>query len=186
MKKLITLSSLILLLLSCTRKVTRPVQSAPDLNPSVTEVITGGPDTLAIEEPPTEAPPYLVAVLEKTTCYGKCPVFEVRLFSNGHLTYLGKKEVAMLGRYEAWTDLTLLEKVKAAAYQVHYFQLAEVYPTNQRQIEDIPLTITYLNFDDREKTIMNNYGSPKALRDFEDLLEGLLLKVNWKRIGRAK
>lgn len=182
MKKII-LFFCVLTIFGCSRKNTKVIQEPTTDKPEIV-IEKEKIDPIIEEEPeaPVEVPPYLVAVLEKTGCYGTCPVFEARLFSNGHLTYHGKEDVARLGLYEAWADLSLLEKVKEAAYQVGYFKLSDVYPVNQRSIDDIPITITYLNFDEKEKTIMNNYGSPKSLKNFESTLEKLLLNVDWKKV----
>lgn len=183
MKKLFLLF-VIPLLFGCSRKSTKTVQQ-PTIEKEVLTIESEQTTTDETNqtEAPVEAPPYLVAVLEKTDCYGICPSFEVRLFSNGRLTYKGKKDVAMLGIYEAWTDLDLLQRVKDQAYKLKYFELADVYPPQGKTIEELPLTITYLNFDEKEKTIINNYGSPKALRDFETFLEELLMQVDWKKVN---
>jgi len=182
---------LLLSFAGCTRKGTKVIQEEPKplsevmeetKNEVLEEVEVVEEETVKVEEEPVQAPPYLVAVIKKTACYGICPVFEARLFSNGHLTYHGEQDVTLLGRYEAWTELTLLESIKNKAYQTGYFNLSDVYPVNQKGIDDIPKTITYLNFDEREKTIINNYASPKLLRDFEDFLETTLLKVSWKKM----
>ncbi len=183
--KNIVLCFVLLSLVACTRKGTKVIQEEPTT--TISEVNETPPvveePTVEEEEILVEAPPYLVAVIKKTECYGICPVFEVRLFSNGHLTYNGEKDVPMLGRYEAWEEKSFLDGIKTRAYQMGYFGLLDVYPANQKGIEDIPKTITYLNFDEREKTIINNYASPKVLRDFEDFLETKLLQVNWKKMN---
>ncbi len=134
------------------------------------------------EEEAVEAPPYLVAVLKKTACYGQCPAFEARLFSDGHLTFFGQKDVKNLGRFEAWTDGQILEQIKKEAYRIQFFELSEVYPVNGHSLDDLPMTITYLNFDDREKTIINNFESPLSLRRFESFLETLFAEVQWQKM----
>ncbi len=185
--KNILLCFILLSLVACTRKGNKVIQEEPititELSSNPPVIATEEVEEAVEEEIPVPIPPYLVAVIKKTECYGICPVFEIRLFSNGHLTYYGEKDVSLLGRYEAWTDEVFLEAIKAKAYQVGYFNLLEVYPANQKEIEDIPKTITYLNFDEREKTIINNYASPKVLRDFENYLEETLFQVDWKKMN---
>lgn len=167
---------LVFSLFACTRKSTQPIQSEPPTEPLVT------PEEKPIEDFPSEAPPYLVAAITKSGCYGICPSFEARIFSNGHITYIGKKDVRLIGQYEAWVDLEILERIKEEARKTDFFKMSDVYPTNKKSIEDIPMTITYLNFDELEKTIINNYDSPKELRKFEAFLEVIFLEMEYRKI----
>ncbi len=181
----------IFLFLACSPKTTQKLPNPTDNAP-----IAGVPDTMATPPsvdtalveivPDEDAPPYLVAVIKKTGCYGACPSFEARLFSNGHLTYRGLAEVDRIGPYEGWADENFLSQIKAAAYRLQFFELEDAYPTNARPIEELPLTITYLNLDNREKTVVNNYNSPSTLRALEQLLEELFLAVEWRELARPR
>ena len=69
------------------------------------------------------------------------------------------------------------------AREIHFFELSDIYPTNAHTLDDLPRTIIYLNFDEKEKTVINNYDSPKALRQFEVFLEEEFAKVRWQAIA---
>ncbi|MEO1411026.1 MAG: DUF6438 domain-containing protein [Bacteroidota bacterium] len=154
--------------------------SAPSTAPSNTELL---PIQAPSDPPPDEdLPPYLVAVLQKTDCHGNCPAYEARLFSDGHLIYRGRTGVERLGAYEAWAQTDLLTRIKTAAYRHQFFDLADAYPTQARPIEELPLTIIYLNLDDREKTVISNYNSPSRFRDLEQFLEDLFFAIDWREM----
>lgn len=117
----------------------------------------------------------LIASIRKTPCYGYCPVFEYKYYSDGRVSYNGQLHVDRIGVYETWVDIEFKSKIESLAQSIKYFSLEEEYPPNGRRIEDLPSTITYLKIDDREKSIKNNYDSPLVLRDFE---KELLLLFN--------
>ena len=171
---------LLLVFFSCNRKGGKVISSDPPA--LTTEIATENDSPANASEFPEEVPPFIVVTLAKTECYGSCPSFTIHLFSNGHLTYLGKKNVSRLGYYEAWVDKEILGKIKSEAQNINYFQLANAYPKEGKILEDIPNTITTLNFDGIQKTIVNNYDSPLALRNFENYLEELLMNLEWRKM----
>ena len=62
----------------------------------------------------------LVASLERTTCYGDCPYYEVKVYSNGVAIYNGRKNVEYLGLHEGVLSQKqirqLLDKAKSVGY----------------------------------------------------------------------
>ena len=39
--------------------------------------------------------------LQKKSCYGKCPIYEIEIFENGSLIFNGKKNVEKIGVYNS-------------------------------------------------------------------------------------
>ncbi len=139
------------------------------------------------EEPvvePEEILPWVLASIRKTSCFGKCPVFEFRVFSDGRLEYDGKRFVEMEGLYEATAPEGMLEAIKTEAKKSGYMNLEDDYPTNGARIPDLPSTYTSLKFEEAEKKIKNNHNAPKALIAFEKYLVSWIEKVAWKKIEK--
>ncbi len=137
-----------------------------------------------LESKPEEISPWVLASIRKTSCFGKCPVFEFRIFSDGRLEYDGKRFVDMEGLYEAKAPEGMLEAIMAEAQKSGYMNLADNYPTNGARIPDLPSTYTSLTFENSEKKIRNNHNAPKALIAFEKFLASWIEKVAWKKIER--
>lgn len=134
------------------------------------------------EEPP---PPHLIFSLRKTSCYGQCPTYHIKLFSDGRALYEGKKYVARLGHYETRIGPDLIDQIGAWAKRYGFFTFGEQYPQDGFFMADLPSTITHLKLDGEEATITNNYDGPKALRDLEKELELFFEALNWTLIQRA-
>lgn len=178
------LCSIALLTLSCSRKFI-PVISPPSaiIDPSKIERA----DSIAYEQHRLEdslAEPYLILALKRTGCYGKCPVFEANVFSDGKATYKGIDHVEMLGNYEASADSSWRNKILEKALLIGYFTLSDSYPTDGRFIPNLPNTITSLSYKGRLHRVYNNFDAPKALVELEIFLETALSELNWTKVEK--
>ena len=181
---------LLALITSCNKKVTDSVATPPKLGPvpSTDTLRTdhGGEEAeieiVEVEPEIEDIVIELVASLQKTACYGTCPSFEVKYYSDGRISYHGKLHAKRMGIYEAWGDENFKTSLELLARKYNYFDFEEEYPTNGREIADLPSTITSLSIDGRKRQVTNNYESPLPLREFEKELEALFDQQNWTLI----
>jgi len=141
---------------------------------------------IPIKEVPTEeiiTGPYLVASLAKTPCYGRCPVFEVRIYSDGVVDFFGEKNVNLIGHYRAKADANFIDQVIQEASKAGYYQLDSFYPAGGQRIPDLPNVITYVRIANDEKSVTNNHLAPKSLMAFEQRLEALINTLRYARVG---
>jgi hypothetical protein len=124
----------------------------------------------------------LIARIKKTPCFGKCPVFEAILFSDGTATYKGKRNVEKVGEYEAKASLELIKLIQEKAAAISYFDFEKTYPANGKMIKDIPNTVTEINKNGQKKQITNNHNAPQELQDFEKYLLTTFDSLNWKKV----
>lgn len=124
----------------------------------------------------------IIASIKRTNCYGKCPSYEAKLYSNGTVVYEGKAHTAKLGLFEAYLLKPQIDSLFALADAMNFFELASFYPTNGKKLSDLPETHTYLKVGENEKTIINNHNSPKDLRLLESYLDELLADLEWNEI----
>ncbi len=126
-------------------------------------------------------PIYLMLRFEKTACYGNCPVYELKLYSDGRAIWHGEFHCDRLGYYEAFLPKTWREQLMARAAGIRFFSLLDHYPAEGPYLSDLPNTIVYLNDGEREKSITQHYLTPKDLVDFEaeilKVVEGLAWEV---------
>lgn len=161
-------------MISCNRKTANAeaTTTAPKANP----------DAPATNRPADEAPAkdaYQVAGYQKTACFGKCPVYQVKFYSDGKVTWYGQMNVERLGWYTARADQQLLTEIKNKAHEAKFWDFSNNYPTEIRVV-DLPSTVTYIRVGDMEKTIVDTYQAPAELVAFEDYLAGIIAKLTWQ------
>jgi len=150
---------------------------------------TGNSDTfpttdVELVEPDDIVPtPYLALRLEKTSCFGKCPNFEIKLFSDGRAQWHGKHHSKRLGLYETHVDYSFLDQILTKAIQINYFSLSNHYPVNGKYLSDLPNTITYLSDSELEKSVLRNHNGPNSLRKFEDFIIENFDRLDWHKLA---
>ena len=111
--------------------------------------------------------------LQRTCCFGQCPVFTVHVYKGGYTEYNGIRFVDNVGEYYTWLTKPELKQLSDAAKKLGYFDLPTVY---DRGATDFPSTYSYLHFDGRKHAIKNRQGAPRELKDFEKLIDGILAR----------
>lgn len=180
--RILFLLSTLLLLMACNRKVTTSTSTTLSTPEVILPTPPEEPTIDPIPSEPVVSMPYVVSAIKKTPCYGKCPAFEAKFFSDGRVTWHGKKHTERIGHYEAFITPEQLATLQLEVNQQKYFSLAESYPMNGKMISDLPQTITSVNTGKTAKTIINQYDAPLALQTYETYLLQVLDKLNWIEI----
>lgn len=131
---------------SCTETKAPVRQPAPDASSSETAhdaspdapvgaVITvesydAGVDATAEERAPVEArgPDEALIVLSRTACYRHCPVYTLRIFADGLVTYDGSKFVRERGARSKRIDPAVVRKLVANAQGTRFFHAKPCLP----------------------------------------------------------
>jgi hypothetical protein len=127
-----------------------------------------------------------VITLERTACFGGCPVYRVAVSRSGGISYEGKAHVRRVG---AATDQIPAERVAALLGELDdagYFSFADRYtpavPTCGRYATDSPSAITTVRLSGRTKRIEHDYGcdaAPGALVVLERRIDEVLNSAQW-------
>jgi hypothetical protein len=123
-----------------------------------------------------------VASLARTTCYGNCPYYKVKIFSDGLLIYDGKKNVEHIGIHRARVSKDTVAMILRKAEEVDYTNFNIKYPVKGIGIIDFPVCITMVRTTEGKKTIWNRNDSPQKLVEYEEFLDELLEDIDWKKI----
>jgi len=115
--------------------------------------------------------------LRRTPCYGRCPVYRVRLYADGRIEWTGETFVKVTGpataKVASETARALIDKFRAAGY----WNLCETY---DRRITDVPATITLLHIAGTEKSVFDRAESaPDWLRESERVIDSLAGTDRW-------
>jgi hypothetical protein len=130
----------------------------------------------------TEPPPRLVASLERTMCYGTCPVYALRVYADGRVEYEGRGYVKLIGAGSARLSPRELAALVAAFTDAKYLDLAGPFDCEERT--DHPGA--KLHFDDgqRSRDLVHDHGcvSPAnvgAMSKLEDAFDRIVKSVRW-------
>jgi hypothetical protein len=117
--------------------------------------------------------------LQRTPCFGKCPVDEVALRADGTATYVGKKFVDRLGQYEGEFARADFDKLAKMLVEKMFFDLKDDY---DRLITDQASIVTSARRGEKTKKIRNyaNAG-PEELRAIEAEVLRISKGIAWKK-----
>jgi len=163
----------VVVLVACNRKTSATSTTETSPKGEATKPKVGEP----VEMPKEKA--YQVVGLQKTACFGKCPVYQVKLFNDGTATWHGQMNVERMGWHEATVGKEVLAAIKQKVSEVRYLDFAAQYPTVNK-VADLPSTVTYIRIGDIEKQVINTYQGPAELEAFESYLEGIIMGLPWK------
>lgn len=119
--------------------------------------------------------PSLFIKMQKTACYGTCPVYVVEIFSDGTVNFLGKQFVENIGKYTSKLSADDISILKSKILTIDFFNLQDTYDS---EITDFPSCITEVILEGKTKKITNRHGGPAELKTLEKLIEEKVLKSN--------
>lgn len=169
-------------LISCSQKnvdktTTAKIEKAKTVTPIKSDIDSKGESEIPIPVTPTVL---LMAKINRTPCYGKCPVFTIELFDNGVVKYNGVAFVDKKGIFTAKVTPAFIANIQSKALSIKYLSLENKYPIAPVVIADLPTTTTFIRIGEEGKQITNNFDAPRDLIDFENWLEHEFEKLDWQ------
>lgn len=119
--------------------------------------------------------------LERTPCFGACPVYKVTIRRDGTLTYHGQRFVDRLGDYEARVPRSTVRNLERALGQSGYWAMNRSYDA---RVTDLPSQIVQVRTNRFVKTV-SEYGSfgPKELERLHDLIDRAMKSAkHWRKL----
>ena len=114
--------------------------------------------------------------LERTACYGTCPVYKLTVYSDGKVEYEGKDHVKEKGARSSKIDEKFFVRLMKKADEIGFFKLKDRY---DGLVTDLPTRITTVTKGDVSKAVRNYYGGPKGLHDLEQLIDEVTNSAQW-------
>lgn len=124
----------------------------------------------------------LVASMVRTTCYGKCPYYEIKFYANGMATYHGRQHVPYIGQYKANIGEKRVAELLERAIAIDYMALENKYPQKGLGIIDFPVCITMVRLKQKEKVIYSRNDTPPKLVTYQSFLDELVENVEWEKL----
>ena len=130
---------------------------------------------IAQEPVPTD----LLIRLERTACYGECPVYSVAIDGEGKVTYVGTRFVRAMGEHVDRIPVLRVAALLATARGIGFFSLNERYTA---PITDLPTTIVTITAGGVTKRIEDYARAPRELKQLEQDIDDAANTRRWIRI----
>ncbi|MEQ8671904.1 MAG: DUF6438 domain-containing protein [Aggregatilineales bacterium] len=101
-----------------------------------------------------------IITLQRAACFGFCPVYDLVLYSDGSVVYVGYRNVEVVGVQIDQIDTSSVESLADQMALYGYFDWQDAY--TERFITDQATVITSLNWRDQFKRIERYDGDPNA------------------------
>ncbi|HEY7635627.1 MAG TPA: DUF6438 domain-containing protein [Gemmatimonadales bacterium] len=128
----------------------------------------GQPDAAATTEPEST-----VIRLERTPCFGRCPVYRVAITASGRVNYVGKNFVTQQGEATGDTPKERLDSLLGEIDRQGFFGFDDRYvagsPACGPYATDAPSAITEVTHAGRHKRIEHDYGCSQAPAELAEL-----------------
>jgi hypothetical protein len=121
----------------------------------------------------------LLIQLEKTPCYGACPVYTIKIDQKGNGLFEGVENTEYEGLYSFRLDKKQLAGLDTSFKQSGFFEMEDKY---HAYVSDLPTIYLTYHSSGKKKKIMDYYGAPRELKDLEKEIETLVLSMKMKKI----
>lgn len=131
-----------------------------------------------------------VITLERTRCFGACPVYKLTIFSDGHVSYEGIKYVRKIGKATGHISRAKLNDLVEEFTNIYYFNLPASYTPGTKQcpqvVTDLPSAITSLTWQRRSHSINHYQGcrgssTLEALTELENKIDEVVNVTKWTK-----
>jgi hypothetical protein len=137
--------------------------------------------------------------MQRTACYGACPVYSIEISGDGSATYKGEKHVADAGPHTVQLRRSEVVRLLTAFLSVRFFELLDEYrefdtvvPRGDDKFSIVrstetcgSTTILNLRIADRKKTVALYEGYPSEIGELVKLIDGVVGTEAWVR-GASK
>ena len=117
--------------------------------------------------------------LEKTSCFGNCPVYSLYIFENGSVIFDGVKNTDIIGSYKKQLSHSELKDIINSFNNANFFDFEDEYTSS---ITDLPTTYISYNYKGKYKKIRDYTGAPKKLKELEKIISNIVNEEGWDKV----
>ena len=122
----------------------------------------------------------VVITLERTECFGTCPVYRLTVYGYGAVIYEGIRFAQVQGTRQTTISEDKIKQLVSEFQKIDYFSLRDSY--EERNVTDMPSAITSLTINGNKKTVRHYHGdlsTPKELTELEDKIDEIVNTNQW-------
>ena len=110
-------------------------------------------------------------------CYGQCPIYLFRLYSNGNAEFYGRNFVTMTGKWER-------KYPKETVDLADNFLKSNIYSFKdyyEREVSDASeVDLAYQDINHNVKSVRDKFSAPKSFNKLSNFVDSIALKTgNW-------
>jgi len=121
--------------------------------------------------------------MERTPCFGKCPAYKVIIFNTGKVVYEGFSHTKYIGKHSKQITKKQLKEIKKMMDEINILEMKDVYDT---EATDFPSTILFFVDNNTKKKILDRVDAPAELKQFEKLIDFIVLDDELKKLPTTK
>lgn len=121
----------------------------------------------------------VIASIERTACFGFCPVYKMEIYGDGTVHYIGTRNVDRIGVFKGKASIDKIDSLIIKAKEIGFMNLKDEYDGS---VSDLPATHTSVMMDGKTKKIKSRYGTPDELRGFNNYFDGLFKDVKLNKV----
>jgi hypothetical protein len=120
-----------------------------------------------------EVPADALIRLQRTSCYGPCPIYTVTIDAHGTVTFEGERSVRVVGRRTAHIDTSIVAGLLAKAESIRFFDMRDAYRVIENpdgsvtSVTDLPTKFVSVTVNGRTKKVEDYVAAPDSLAEFE-------------------
>lgn len=119
--------------------------------------------------------------LVRTPCLGTCPAYEVTVYRDGRVEFIGREFVAQKGKREKHIAPEGFNRLWREIHRTRFWQMAGRYSSD---MTDAPHQIVTVRTDTTEKSVDDYVSGPKELTELEDMIDQVAGTREWIGDGR--
>ncbi|MCT4582905.1 MAG: DUF6438 domain-containing protein [Flavobacteriales bacterium] len=126
----------------------------------------------------------LFASIERSPCFGQCPVYSMQIYNSGWVNYKGKNFVQRTGEFTLQLSSSQMLAFVNKAKAIQYLEMDDSY--DNPSVTDVASATTSIVLNGTRKKVYRRFGFPKELIEFEQLFDDLLNSDQWKEVINEK
>jgi len=115
--------------------------------------------------------------MEKTMCFGQCPVYVFNIYKSGFATLDSRRNFEFIGMNKGRVSAEYMMRIVQSATNTGYFSYEHVYDA---PVTDLPSITTILDCAEGKQWVYNRMHAPDNLHAFESEAEMIIREIPWQ------
>lgn len=118
--------------------------------------------------------------MEKTVCFGTCPVYQIRIYNNGLAEYSGEMHVRKIGQYRRQLPSETISELIRSFERADFYALKDEYVAD---VTDLPTTYLTFQHNGKFKKVKDLIDAPQQLIDLENQVAAIAESPDWVKVA---
>jgi hypothetical protein len=122
----------------------------------------------------------LVITLERTACFGACPIYSLTIYGDGTVVYVGQDYVKTKGKMETSVSADSVNQLVLEFEKADYFSLNDSYTSFGKS--DMPSANTSISLEGKTKAVehyLGDHSAPEKLTELENKIDEIANSAHW-------